>query len=314
MKILAVKTHAFGDALLTTPAVRSLIQNGHRVTVVAGPSSLPVWERFPGIEGVVLSPAPCNPLKLFLWSVKNRQKGFHRAIHFGSSVHAKKWIGYISRCEVISGANPETGFSKITPAAADYCRIAGVHCSDLRPVFPVLEDERRYVREITGDVPYVVLAPGGGRNPREYVPRKRWPMNRWTPVASMILSRGYRVFVAGGSDDLQDVSTVPGVSLAGKLTWGQTAALTAGAELFCGNDSGPAHLAVAAGVPSVVLFGPTDPSALYPRGSIVPLRSTAECSPCYSNSVFPGCYDGSDCMESITVEKVLETIEGNLGQ
>lgn len=312
MRILAVKTHAFGDALLTTPAVRGLINQGHSVTVVAGPSSFPVWERFPGLERVVVSPAPCSPLKLFYWSISHRQKGFHRAIHFGSSQGARRWTGFISRCEVISGADPGTGFSRITPAAADYCRIAGVSCGDLRPVFPVSEDERRFTGDITGNVPYVVLAPGGGKNPREFVPEKRWPIERWTPVSSLFISRGLRVFIVGGADDVPEVSTVPGISLAGKLTWGQTAALAAGAELFCGNDSGPAHLAVAAGTPSIVLFGPTDPSALYPPGSIVPLRSSAECSPCYSNSIFPGCSGGSICMNSITVEKVLETIEGKL--
>jgi len=270
MRILAVKTHAFGDALLTTPAVRGLIQQGHSVTVVAGPSSLPVWERFPGLSGVVVSPAPCGALKLFRWSLSHRQKGFDRAIHFGSSPLAKRWTGFISRCEVTSGADPGTGYSRIVPAAADYCRIAGVPCGELKPVFPVFEHEKSFVRGITGDAPYVILAPGGGKNPREYVPEKRWPMERWTPVSSMLLNRGLRVFVVGGPDEVSEVSTVPGISLAGKLTWGQTAALVAGAELFCGNDSGAAHLAVAADIPAVVLFGPTDPFALYPRGSIVP--------------------------------------------
>ena len=314
MRILAVKTHAFGDALLATPAVRGLIDQGHSVTVVAGPSSLPVWERFPGLSGVVVSPAPCNPLKLFYWSMFHRQKGFDRAIHFGYSPGAKRWTGFISRCEVVSGADPGTGFPQITPAAADYCRIAGVNCGELRPIFPVSEDEKRFVKDITEDAPYAVLAPGGGRNPREFVPEKRWPMERWTPVSALLLSKGLRVFVAGGPDDVPDVSAVPGVSLAGKLTWGQTAALAAGADLFCGNDSGPAHLAVSAGTPSIVLFGPTDPFALYPQGSIVPLRTSADCAPCYSNSTFPGCSTGAVCMESITVEMVLETIEEKLGQ
>jgi ADP-heptose:LPS heptosyltransferase len=36
-------------------------------------------------------------------------------------------------------------------------------------------------------------------------------------------------------------------------------ALLAGAALFVGNDSGPAHMAAAFGVPSIVIFGPSDP-------------------------------------------------------
>ena len=39
----------------------------------------------------------------------------------------------------------------------------------------------------------------------------------------------------------------------------QVKSLIAGAQLFVGNDSGPAHIAAAFGVPVVVLFGPSDP-------------------------------------------------------
>ncbi len=121
---------------------------------------------------------------------------------------------------------------------------------------------------------------------------------------------GFRVFLAGGADDVSDISGVPGTCLAGKLTWGQTAALVSGAALFAGNDSGPAHLAVSAGTTALVLFGPTDPDALYPPGSIVPLRSGSSCAPCYYNSVFKGCSGNGECMSSINQEEVIETIRG----
>lgn len=45
--------------------------------------------------------------------------------------------------------------------------------------------------------------------------------------------------------------------------------LLAGAELFVGNDSGPTHLAAQLGVPTVALFGPTDPRIWAPRGPAV---------------------------------------------
>jgi heptosyltransferase-3 len=40
--------------------------------------------------------------------------------------------------------------------------------------------------------------------------------------------------------------------------------LMSGAQLFAGNDSGPAHIAAAYGVPCVVVFGPTDPAVWSP--------------------------------------------------
>jgi ADP-heptose:LPS heptosyltransferase len=64
------------------------------------------------------------------------------------------------------------------------------------------------------------------------------------------------VFIGGPGDDLTPFSefqTLSGAPLQ------ETKALLAGASLFIGNDSGPAHMAAAFGVPVVVLFGPSDP-------------------------------------------------------
>jgi ADP-heptose:LPS heptosyltransferase len=312
MKILVVKTHAFGDSLLATPAVGCLVRRGDSVTVLSGPSSLPVWERFPGLDSVIQSPAPCSPRKLLLWSLKNRQLGFDKVIHLGTSAGAVRWL------RVLTGRKPESGVYSVSgatpekPAAADYCRIAGVECSDLKPVFHVYPDERAASALITGGRPYVVLAPGGARNARDYVVQKRWPISRWNEVSQFLQDRGFQVFLAGGETDRVEISGLNGVNLGGKLTWGETAALIAGAVLFAGNDSGPAHLAVAEGTPALVLFGPTDPDSLYEKGSIVSLCGNASCSPCYANSVFPGCKGDGNCMAAIETERVLNILEGML--
>ena len=62
MRILAVRTHAFGDALMCTPAVAALAA-GNDVTVLSGPSARPVWSRLPGIERVLTAPVPGKPLE-----------------------------------------------------------------------------------------------------------------------------------------------------------------------------------------------------------------------------------------------------------
>jgi len=309
MRILVVKTHAFGDSLLATPAVVALVAAGSSVTVLSGPSSNPVWGRLPGIKNVIQSPAPCSPFKLFLWSALNMQRGYDRVIHFGSSPKAYRWLTFLTGREVTSGGDGVTGFGLARPAALDYCRIAGVQCSSLKPVFPVTETEIERAERYTGKKPYVVLAPGGALNVRDFVPLKRWPMDRWAEVSLFLRSQGYMVFLVGGKEDRKEISSVTGTNLAGKLSWGETAALINRATLFAGNDSGPAHLAVAGDVPALVLFGPTDPGSLYPEGSIVHVTGTVACAPCYANSVFPGCTGDGDCMASIFTERVLNILE-----
>lgn len=309
MRTLVVKTHAFGDSLLATPAVTAMIAAGEKVTVLAGPSSFPVWNRLPGIEGVVRSPAPCSAIKLLWWSLFNAQRNFDRVVHFGSSSSAFRWLGFLTGRKVISGGDGKTGFGLVRPAALDYCRIAGVSCSSLKPVFPVSVSEYAAVDQYSVNQPYVVLAPGGARNARDFVPEKRWPISRWEAISLVLRGKGYEVFLVGGAFDTEEISTVNGVNLAGKLSWGETAALISKATLFAGNDSGPAHLAVASDTPAVVLFGPTDPWSLYEKNSIVPVCGTVPCSPCYANSLFPGCTAGKDCMTSIDTERVQKILE-----
>jgi len=69
------------------------------------------------------------------------------------------------------------------------------------------------------------------------------------------------VFIAGPGEDLSlfaPYRTVAGAPLA------EIKSLIAGASLFVGNDSGPAHMAAAFQIPVLVIFGASDPEVWYP--------------------------------------------------
>lgn len=93
-------------------------------------------------------------------------------------------------------------------------------------------------------------------------PAKVWPAERFLAVAEQIRGDGLEpVFLGGPGDDLtpfRAYRTLHGRPLGEIKSWMRTAAL------FLGNDSGPAHLAAAFGVPVVVLFGSSDPAIWYP--------------------------------------------------
>jgi ADP-heptose:LPS heptosyltransferase len=89
-------------------------------------------------------------------------------------------------------------------------------------------------------------------------PDKTWPAERFLAVAERLeREMGLEpVFVGGPGEDLPVFARYRRLSGA---PLDEVKRLLAGASLFVGNDSGPAHMAAAFGVPSVVLFGSSDP-------------------------------------------------------
>jgi ADP-heptose:LPS heptosyltransferase len=87
---------------------------------------------------------------------------------------------------------------------------------------------------------------------------KAWTTAGFLAVARHLPTCGIEpVFVGAAGDDLSDFAdylTVKGASLS------DVKALLARSSLFVGNDSGPAHMAAAFGIPVVVIFGPSDPA------------------------------------------------------
>jgi ADP-heptose:LPS heptosyltransferase len=99
--------------------------------------------------------------------------------------------------------------------------------------------------------PYAVLHPIAATS------AKTWTPSGFRAVAEH-LRRDHHldpVFIGGPGEDLSafsDFETLAGAPLE------TTKSLLKGASLFVGNDSGPAHMAAAFGLPVVVLFGPSD--------------------------------------------------------
>jgi ADP-heptose:LPS heptosyltransferase len=96
------------------------------------------------------------------------------------------------------------------------------------------------------------------------------------------------------------------VNWAGETTLKELAALASLSSLFITTDTGPMHLAAAAGAKVLALFGPTAPWRTGPYGpSHVVVRTGIACSPCFKRN----CEIGVRCMEEITVEEVMGKIQ-----
>jgi ADP-heptose:LPS heptosyltransferase len=95
---------------------------------------------------------------------------------------------------------------------------------------------------------------------------KTWGAAGFLAVAQHLKQSGLEpVFIGGGGDDFSPFRafrTISGAPLS------EIKSLIAAASLYVGNDSGPAHLAAALGVPAVVIFGASDAAIWGPWRSV----------------------------------------------
>lgn len=144
---------------------------------------------------------------------------------------------------------------------------------------------------------------------------KRWPLERFAQVADQSSRAGWGIPVfIGASDDVSVVAEIQkrmqtrSISLAGRTSLKELAALLKMPRLLITNDSGPMHLAAALGTPVVALFGPTDPRKIgpYGKGHVV-LQHIEQCPACRTGSKGP-----HRCLEAISVSEVMEAVNNVL--
>jgi ADP-heptose:LPS heptosyltransferase len=110
-------------------------------------------------------------------------------------------------------------------------------------------------------------------HPVAATPEKTWAPANFLAVAAQLVDSGISpVFTGSPEDDLTPFRQYR--TLQSSLS--DLKSVLAAASLFVGNDSGPAHMAAAFGVPSVVIFGPSDPAIWGPwrtTGEVVAMDS-----------------------------------------
>ena len=143
--------------------------------------------------------------------------------------------------------------------------------------------------------PYGLLVPGGAA----HRPAKRWPEERFGAVAAWMAANGVLPVVVGAAGEAGRAEAIadacPGVrGLTGETSLLDLAGLALGAAIGVGNDSGPMHVAAAAGCPTVVLYSAeSDPALCAQRGANVKILRR-------------------DRLADLRVEEVTGALEGSL--
>jgi heptosyltransferase-2 len=149
----------------------------------------------------------------------------------------------------------------------------------------------------------VAIAPGAS-----YGAAKCWPPDRFSLLADRLISEcGADVIFFGTREEMEIAGRIRAkmnsraIFLVGETSMGELAALFASCSVFVGNDSGAMHVAAAAGIPVIGIFGSTDPDGTRPVTELFTLvREKAPCSPCFLRR----CPVDHRCMTRISADSV----------
>ncbi len=141
---------------------------------------------------------------------------------------------------------------------------------------------------------------------------KLWPERNFVELADRLIREKKAVVIFTGSPDDRPVNDrilsmmrEKALNWAGLTSLKELAALATLSGLFITTDTGPMHLAAAAGAKVLALFGPTAPWRTGPYGQKhIVVRTGIDCSPCFSRK----CEKDVQCMKGITVEEVMKRI------
>lgn len=144
------------------------------------------------------------------------------------------------------------------------------------------------------------------------LPAKMWPLDRFAGVMQHLQRTFHARFVYTGArgdsafyEEIERRGPFGGLNLCGITSLRENIAAYRSCDLFFGVDSGPMHMAAAAGIPVVALFGPTDERKWGPWGKDhVVISKSLSCHPCKPHKC-----GNNECMMQITVDDAVRVLD-----
>jgi heptosyltransferase II len=305
-----------GDAVMALPAVRNLkTMLEDELLAVAAPEKLAaLWQRCPFVDQVIALEKPRN-----LQATARQLRGgkFGSAVLLPNSLRAAAEAWRAAIPQRLGYARGGRGLLLTHTIPAPSRNPARLHQRfyylDLvtslgGPSDASLPKLRKDPTTVTGSRGLVLaICPGA-----EYGPAKRWPVENFVAVAKHFMAtRKAKIVLLGAAVDVpvaeEFARQLPKVeNRVGKTSLAEFMAALVSARLVLCNDSGAMHVASALGVPTMAVFGSTEPQLTGPMGARSRvLRHHVPCSPCFLRE----CPIDFACMKSITPEMAIAEAE-----
>jgi ADP-heptose:LPS heptosyltransferase len=333
-KIVVLRPSAVGDFVFALPALHALKQAypaaelvlagkaWHRAFLQGRPGPVDRVVEVPPVQGVGAPETVVEQVERFVDAM--RAERFDIALQmFGGGRHSNPFLLRFGARLTAGACAPGVRsldrwvpYREPSPRRLALLEIAGLAGAamrlplDAQPELALTEADRREAAAVMPGLAgkrLVVLQPGSTD------PRRGWPAPSFAALGDRLAHDGACVAVNGSPDEMDLVHDVvarmhaPAVALAGRLSLGGLCGLLARAALLVSNDTGPLHLGLALGVPSVGIFWltnliegmPLRPSTLHAALSV-----RTRCPVCERDNVTTRCpYDASFVAE-VSIDEV----------
>lgn len=333
-RILIRSANWVGDAIMTTPAVRTIRRHfpAAHITLLAKPWVLPVFENNPHVNALMPYAADGRHRGLKgLWRLAGDLRGqrFDLAILLQNAFEAAL-LACLARIPQRLGFTTDGRSLLLTHRMRNWPALkkghlvdyylgllaeAGLRADGRKLDLFLMPEERASARKALADMDIGRERPVIGINPgATFGTAKRWPAERFVALGRrMIREKGARVLVFGGPGEAdlgEQVAAQTGagcLNLCNRTSLRQAMALIGCCDAFVTNDSGLMHVAAALDIPQVAIIGPTDPVATGPlndHSRMVRAENRCERAPC----LLPHCPLDHRCMLDIHGDDVYAVV------
>ena len=337
-RILVRGTNWIGDAVMTLPALSAIRKTypEARISVLVKPWVADIYQLCPHVDEVILYERPGihdGKGGIFRLVRELKARNFHLAVCLQNAIEAAI-ITRLAGIPLRAGYNSDGRGFLLTHAVRRTGAIKKVHQADYylamtRALGCADAEGGPYLRlrpEDDGPVEELLLNYGlkaarllvGFAPGAHYGPAKKWFPERFAVLADRLKDEFQAQIILFGSDaDRETTKTIqqaagrPLIDLAGRTNLRTAVALIARCGLFVSNDSGLMHVAGALDIPTIAVFGSTNPITTAPLGEkSVIIYKGAACSPCLKET----CPADFRCMEMIETDEVIGTARDLLCQ
>jgi heptosyltransferase-2 len=338
-KVVVIQPGFVGDVVFTSPLVHAIKQvyPGTGMALMVRPERADVASCIPGVDEVLVFDKrgkDSGPLGLLRACRKLRRGGFDLLIAPHRSTRTALLAG-------LSGISQRVGFDRglgrffykhVVPLKTDEpCRLfqdfdllkqIGIKATDSRLRMRAPDKEHSYLDSFFQGHHLDKSALLVGLNIGSVWETKRWPAVYFAGLAADLKSRGYFPVLFGGPGEKKLAGRIQARDKTQKSTsngqcqlltcvgnsLSEATALLDRCTIVVGGDSGLTHIARALKVPTVIVYGPTDPRLHVFEERTRVLFSNVKCRPCHRHGQRRCPEMHHDCMRMITPEQVMRSM------